>query len=285
MAGLAPAADSVRSRRTVETAQPPVESTERGSHDGRNIRRSLLVLHSSMFEDTRCALTASVWNTPQTQEELGSESPSCLSYCRGRFRRRVRAPCLRTLRSMSTFTVISTVFGLVMTAFGIWLTIRANHNATSAPFDERQAALRTELRARLNSQFRLVRAVDNVDRGLLPGSPVEADLDELRTYLNAKTHRFVAPTPEQIEVVIKSIDSALAALAVAHHPPRNDTAFIPHVDEIKSNVLRPWLVKALADINVLLDGLAAIERQPMSVRRQIKLFAALNPENQTPIEV
>ena len=182
---------------------------------------------------------------------------------------------------MNTFTVISTVFGLVMTAFVTWLTIRANHNAKSAPFDERQAALRMELRARLNSQFRLVRAVDNVDRGLLPGSPVEADLDELRTYLNAKKHRFMVPTPEQIEVVIKSIDSALAAL----HPPRNDTAYIPHVDEIKCNVLRPWLEKALADINVLLDGLVAIERQPVSVRRQIKLFAALNPENQTPIEV
>lgn len=203
----------------------------------------------------------------------------------GRFRRRVRAPCLRTLRGMNTFTVISTVFGLVMTAFGIWLTVRANHNAKSTPFDERQAAQRMELRARLNSQFRLVRAVENVDRGLLPGSPVDADLDELRTYLNAKKHRFMVPTPEQIEVVIKSIESALAALAVAHHPPMNDTAFIPHVDEIKCNVLRPWLEKALADINVLLDAVAAIERQPMSVRRQIKLFAAVSPENQTAIEV
>ena len=77
----------------------------------------------------------------------------------------------------------------------------------------------------------------------------------------------------------------LAALAVAHHPPRNDTAFIPHVDEIKCNVLRPWLEQVLAETNVLLDCQAAIERQPTSVRRQIKLFAALNPENQTPIEV
>ncbi|WP_204802626.1 hypothetical protein [Mycobacterium riyadhense] len=186
---------------------------------------------------------------------------------------------------MNIFTVISTVFGLVMTAFGIWRTIRANHIAKSAHFDEGQAALRMELRARLNSQFRLVRAVDNVNRGLLPGSPVEADLDELRTYLNAKKHRFMMPTRQQIEVVIKSIGGALAALAVAHHPPRNDAAFIPHVDEIKCNVLRPWLEKARADINVVLDGLAAIERQPMSVRRQIKLFAALNLESQTPIKV
>lgn len=60
---------------------------------------------------------------------------------------------------MNIFTVTSTVFRLVMTAFGIWLTIRANHNAKRVPFDERQAALRMELRARLNSQFRLVRAV------------------------------------------------------------------------------------------------------------------------------
>ncbi|WP_407689604.1 hypothetical protein [Mycobacterium sp. HUMS_1102779] len=114
---------------------------------------------------------------------------------------------------------------------------------------------------------------------------MEAEIGELRTYLNAKKHRFMVPTREQIEVVIKSIDSALAALAVAHHPPRNDTAFISHVVEIKCNVLRPWLEKALADINVLLDGLAAIERQPMAVRRQVKLFAALNPENQTSLQV
>ncbi|AXN45105.1 hypothetical protein MM1218R_03170 [Mycobacterium marinum] len=186
---------------------------------------------------------------------------------------------------MNTFTVISTVLGLVMTAFGIWLTTRANDNARSAPFSERQAALRIELRRRLHSQFRLVRAVDNVDRGLLPGSPVEADLDELQTYLTANKHRFMVPRPEQIAVVIKSIDSALAALAVAHHPPRNDTAFIPHVDEIKCNVLRPWLEKVLGHMNVLLDGLAAIERQPMSMRRQIKLFAALNAANHTPIQV
>ncbi|WP_162625679.1 hypothetical protein [Mycolicibacterium llatzerense] len=186
---------------------------------------------------------------------------------------------------MNTFSVISTVFGLFMTASGLGLTIRASRHAKSAPFDERQATQRMELRARLNSQFRLRRAVDSVDRGLLPGSPVEADLDELRTYLSAKNHRFMVPRPEQIEVVIKSIDGALAALAVAHHPPRNDAAFISHVDEIKCNVLRPWLEKALADINVLLDGLAAIEREPMSVRRQVRLFAALNLEHQPPIEV
>ncbi|AGZ53956.1 hypothetical protein PJK45_02975 [Mycobacterium kansasii] len=187
---------------------------------------------------------------------------------------------------MNAFTVISTVGGLVMTAFGIWLTIRANRNATSAPFDERQAALRMQLRRQLNSQFRLVRAVDNVGRGVLPGSAVEADLDELRTYLSAKKHSFILPRPEQIAVVIKSLDGALAALAVAHHPPRNDAAFIPHVDEIKCNVLRPWLEKALADMNVLMNGLAAaIERQQMSARQQIRLVAALNPENQTPIEV
>jgi len=49
------------------------------------------------------------------------------------------------------------------------------------------------------------------------------------------------------------------------------------VDEIKCNVLRPRLEKALADNNVLFGGLAAIERQPVSVRRQIKLFRSAEP--------
>jgi hypothetical protein len=50
-------------------------------------------------------------------------------------------------------------------------------------------------------------------------------------------------------------------------------------------VLRPWLERTLADINVMLDGLAQIERQPLSEREQIELFAALDLANRTPIEV
>ena len=75
-----------------------------------------------------------------------------------------------------------------------------------------------------------MRAVKHLDRGLA-GSPVEADPEELRDYLNAKTHRFLVPRPEHIDVLIRSINDVLAALAVARHPPRNDTVLIPHVDE------------------------------------------------------
>ena len=186
---------------------------------------------------------------------------------------------------MTPLEIMFAVLGLVMTVFSIWLTIRsANRNAKNAPYDQRHDELRAELRGRLNSQWRLVRAVKHLDRGL-PGSPVEADLEELRDYLNAKMHRFLVPRPEPIEVLIRSINDALAALAVAHHPPRNDTVFIPHVDEIKCNVLRPWLERTLADINVMLDGLAQIERQPLSEREQIEVFAALDLANRTPIEV
>jgi hypothetical protein len=185
---------------------------------------------------------------------------------------------------MNAFTIISTALGLVMTGFGIWLTTRVNRLEKDAPYDQRQDELRAELTGRLNSQWRLVRAVRGLDRGL-PGSPLEADLEELRDYLNAKNHRFLVPRPEHIEVVSQSINDALVALAVAHHPPRNDTVFIPHVDEIKCNVLRPWLERTLADISALINGLAEIERQPLSVREQIKLFAALDPASRAPIEV
>lgn len=85
---------------------------------------------------------------------------------------------------------------------------------------------RAELRGRLNSQWRLVRAVKHLDRGL-PGNSVEADLEELRDYLNAEMHRFLVPRYAHIEVLIRSINDVLAALAVARHPPRNDTVPIP----------------------------------------------------------
>ncbi|WP_319449783.1 MULTISPECIES: hypothetical protein [unclassified Mycobacterium] len=57
------------------------------------------------------------------------------------------------------------------------------------------------------------------------------------------------------------------------------------MDEIKCNVLRPWLERTLADLNALLHGLAETERQPLSVREQITLFAALDPSSRAPIEV
>jgi len=185
---------------------------------------------------------------------------------------------------MSSLEIFFAVLGLVMTGFTIGLTIRSNHNARNAPYDKRQDELRAELRSRLNAQWRLPRAIQHLDRGL-PGSPVEADLEELRDYLNAKIHRFMIPRPEHIEVLIQSINDALAALAVAHHTPRNDTAFIPHVDAVKCNVLRPWLERTLADINVTLNGLAQIEHRPMSEREQIKLFAALDSANRTQVQV
>jgi hypothetical protein len=185
---------------------------------------------------------------------------------------------------MTPLEIMFAVLGLVMTVFSIWLAIHSNHNARNAPYDQRRDELRAELRGRLYSQWRLLRTVKHLDRGL-PGSPVEADLEELRDYLNAKMHRFLVPRPEHIEVLVRSIDDALAALAVAQHPPRNDTVFIPHVDEIKCNVLRPWLERTLADVNLMLDGLAQLERQPRSEREQVELFAALEPSNRTPIEV
>ncbi|WP_373203193.1 hypothetical protein [Mycobacterium marinum] len=119
----------------------------------------------------------------------------------------------------------------------------------------------------------------------LPGSPLEADLEELQDYLNAKKHQFLVPRPEHIEAFSQSINEALAALANARHPPRNDTVFIPHVDEIKCNVLRPWLARTLTDVNALLSGLSEIERQPLSLRKQIKLFAALDPTSRAATEV
>lgn len=184
---------------------------------------------------------------------------------------------------MNTFTIITTVTGLFIGGIGSWAGVRAITHSKSAPYDERQAELRADLRRKINQQFRLVWAVEGLRHGL-PGGSVEEDLSEFRDYLNRAMLHLVAPSPAQLEVLIESIDDALAKLAVAHHVPRNDTVFLTHVNEIKANVLRPWLVRALDNINVLLDGLVEVERQPMSVRKQIRVFRKLDSKNQKAIE-
>ncbi len=184
---------------------------------------------------------------------------------------------------MDTFIVVTTVSTLRIGGVTIWQTNRSGRIAIRARYDERQAELRADLRCWINKQFRLVRAVDGVERGL-PGDAVRADLDEFRDYLAAMQRHLVAPSPAQLEVVIKSIDEAVVKLEVLQGVPRRDAMFIPHVTEIKCNVLRPWLKRAQDNIKVLHDGLAEIERRPMSVRKQIKLFTALDPKRQKPIE-
>lgn len=175
---------------------------------------------------------------------------------------------------MNAFTIITTVLGLVIGAVGTWAGLRGIRHAKDARFDERQASLRAQLKQRVQAQNRLAHAVKVLDKHV-PSSLVNQDLAELQGYLRGHRHEFRAPTPAQIDVVARSIDDALDALEVAQHPPKNDTAFLEHVDEIKRNVLRPSLEAALNHINVLLQGLVEMERKPLSVRKQVQLFKEL----------
>ncbi|WP_241479788.1 hypothetical protein [Mycolicibacterium neoaurum] len=175
------------------------------------------------------------------------------------------------------------ILGLVSGGIGAWYGYRAYRYSKSAPYDERQAELRARLSRLINGQSRLVRAVKNLQHGL-PGSPVVEDLEQLAYDLDVLKRHLIAPSPAHLAVIIKSIDDAVARLKVAQGVPRSDAIFIPHVEEIKCNVVRPYLKRALDNLRVLHDGLVEIERKPMSVRKQLQLFNALNPENQAVIE-
>jgi hypothetical protein len=170
---------------------------------------------------------------------------------------------------MDVLPIIAVLIALVGATFAA----RNFYAGRSAPVRQRQEKLRGELKGRVRTQNRLAQAVTHLDREL-PSSLVNADLEELRTYLKGTKHQFRAPSPAQLEAVIKSIDEALEALQVAQQA-RNDMAFNEDVQEIKRNVLRPVLDKALANINTLLNGLSVIEQKPTSVRKQIKQFKEL----------
>jgi hypothetical protein len=175
---------------------------------------------------------------------------------------------------MNALTIITTVLGLVIGAVGAWAGLRGIRHSKSAPFDERHATVCAQLKQRVLAQSRLAHAVKVLDKHM-PSSLVNQDLAELRRYLRGHKHEFRAPTPAQIDAVVRSIDDALDALEVAQHAPKNDTAFLDHVDEIKRKMLRPSIEAAMNYINMLLQGLVEMERKPLSVRKQVKLFKDL----------
>lgn len=177
---------------------------------------------------------------------------------------------------MSIIATIASVVAIIGTPIAATFAVRNFHYNQNAPVRQRQEKLRTELKQRVTVQNRLVHAIKNLDKHL-PSSLVNDDLAELRSYINGVKHQFIAPTPDQLAQVVKTLDGALEALDVAQHEPKNDTAFVPHVQEIKGKVLRPSLEKALEQINVLLNGLSVIEMKTLSVRKQKELFRELDP--------
>lgn len=175
---------------------------------------------------------------------------------------------------MSIIATIASAVAIVGTPIGVTFAFRSYQYNKSAPVRQRQEKLRDDLKLRLTQQNRLTQAIKNLDKDL-PSSLVNEDLSDLRMCLKMMKDQFNAPTPEQLGVFVQSLDEALQAMAVAQHVPLNDEAFNPNVQEIKGNVLRPALVKVEDQLKVLLTGLTEIEKKPMSVRKQKKLFREL----------
>lgn len=181
---------------------------------------------------------------------------------------------VRTLRSMDVLNVVIGAAALLTGVAGAWYGLRSYQRARDARIHGRQADLRDELKRRIKGQYRLARALKSLNKDV-PASIVNGDLSDLRDYLAGHKHEYKAPTRAQLEIVIASIDEALRALDAAQRPPRNDTAFLDHVQEIKCNQLRPALQTTLDNFNIVHHGLYVIEQEELSPRKQARLFSAL----------
>jgi len=175
---------------------------------------------------------------------------------------------------MTVFTIVTTLGSLLAGVVGAVYGYRSYLRTRDAQIHERQAYLRDELKRRIEQQYRLVRAVNKMKNDV-PSSMLNDDLSDLRDYLAGHKHEYKVPSRAQLEIVIASIDEALRALDAAQRPPRNDTAFLDHVQEIKCNQLRPALQAALDDLNIVHHGLFVIEHEELSPRKRARLFSAL----------
>jgi hypothetical protein len=180
---------------------------------------------------------------------------------------------------MTTFQIISSIGILISTVIGVSglaLSIRNTRYNNAAPQRAIQEKLQADLVHHLKTQNRLTHAVNHPENVNAAPSPLTDDLERLRSFLRSEKHRFNTPTPAQLDAVINTLTDALKAIDDFSRQPRNDTAFLDTVQEIKRNLLQTPLESALADINVLYHGLHEIEMNPMGVRKQRKLFTALD---------
>ena len=94
----------------------------------------------------------------------------------------------------------------------------------------------------------------------------------------------VAPTPQQIDPVIKSIDAALVIWDQVTSVPENDDAFLVDVEKAERERLRDAFQVVLDQINCILNGLNQIELNVLSERKQVKLFNELGAPSTHPVQ-
>lgn len=140
-----------------------------------------------------------------------------------------------------------------------------------------QTPLRNELRNNLHRfDYWRIEKILNQLQDRIPSADVEAELRKLSESIALTKGSFVAPTPQQLQTLVDTFESTCAAFNETRTPPTSDEVFDGgYQAKQRANLIEHFTVLR-REIRCVVDGLDAIQTKPMTRRKQIKQFRALD---------
>ena len=144
-----------------------------------------------------------------------------------------------------------------------------------------QTPLRNELRNNLHRfDYWRIEKILNQLQDRIPAADVGDELRKLSESLALTKGSFVAPTPRQLQTLVDTFESARAAFDETRIPPTSDEVFDGGYQANQRENLTNHFTALRRDIRCVVSGLDAIQSKPMTRRKQIKQFKALDRNQQ-----
>lgn len=140
-----------------------------------------------------------------------------------------------------------------------------------------QTPLRNELRNNLHrfDYWRIEKILHQLqDR--IPSADVGDELRTLSESIALTKGSFVAPTPRQLQTLVDTFESARAAFDQTRTTPTSDVVFDASYQATQRANLANHFTALRREIQCVVGGLDAIQTRPMTRRKQIKQFKALD---------
>lgn len=161
------------------------------------------------------------------------------------------------------------VIAIAFTARNYWWT-------RYAAVRENQAKLRADLKDRLHpfDFWRLEKTLNQL-HSRSPSTSIEEDLRKLGEYISFHKDEFVAPTPDQLQILADTIETTRRMYDATRQPPTSDRVLDAAYEANEREELTKQFKRLRAEVRVVLLGLTQIQKKVLSTRQQIRLFKEL----------
>ena len=171
--------------------------------------------------------------------------------------------------------VVLSIISVIISATALLLGIRNYYFTRYADVRKSQQQLRSDLKDRVNPPQKILQKALNQLSSSMPNDSIIDWLQTQRDYLRHEGSAYIAPSPQQLEFLITSIDAALVKLEEVRRPPTDDSIFLPDAQADARADISEALQKVQRQINCILRGIRELDKKALCRRRQVKLFREL----------